>query len=113
MRLSVYQHDYGKPQDNGNRCDVNFMILSSESGKSVRIESDGLPLCIRAWDYGEEDLENAAHPYQLKRRDFVNVNVDLDLHGVGGIDTWGSSTLDKYTVKGISPHSYSFILSAL
>ncbi|MDE5871131.1 MAG: DUF4981 domain-containing protein, partial [Muribaculaceae bacterium] len=112
MPLSEYQHYYAKPQDNGNRCDVNYLILSSDAGKSVRIESDGLPLCIRAWDYGEEDLENVAHPYQLKRRDFVNVNIDMDLHGVGGIDTWGSSTLDKYTIKGTEPHSYSFILSA-
>ncbi len=115
MPLSEYQHDYIKPQDNGNRCDVNYLILSSNektNGGSVRIEADGQPLCIRAWDYGEEDLKDAKHPYELKRGDFVNVNIDLTLHGVGGADTWGKPTLDKYTVPGVKPYSYSFTLSA-
>ncbi len=71
-----------------------------------------MPLCIRAWDYGEEDLQIAKHPFELKRGDFVNVNIDSSVHGVGGADTWGKPTLEKYTIPGNKPHSYSFILSA-
>ncbi|MDE6023123.1 MAG: DUF4981 domain-containing protein, partial [Muribaculaceae bacterium] len=115
MPLSEYQHDYIKPQDNGNRCDVSYLILNNNEGcatPSVRIESDGQPLCIRAWNYGEEDLEVAQHPFQLKRGEFVNVNIDTALHGVGGADTWGKPTLEKYTVSGTEPHKYSFTLSA-
>ncbi len=115
MSLSEYQHDYIRPQDNGNRCDVSYLILKPSNGAiypSVRIDAVGTPLCIRAWDYSEEELQKAMHPYELKRGDFVNVNIDHNIHGVGGTDTWGRPTLDQYTIKGTDPHSYSFILSA-
>ena len=108
MPLSEFQVDYARPQDNGNRCDVRWMSLASED-HSLRI--DGCqPLCIRAWDYGEEDLD-VKHPYELKRGEFVNLNIDLNIHGVGGTDTWGKRTLPEYTIDGNSPHHYSFILS--
>ncbi|MDE6560563.1 MAG: DUF4981 domain-containing protein [Muribaculaceae bacterium] len=113
MPLTEYQHDYIKPQDNGNRCDVHYLSLISDDGdKSIRIEADENPLCIRAWDYGEEDLKTANHPHELKRGEFVNVNIDQTVHGVGGVDTWGQPTLDQYTIPGNAPHSYSFTLSA-
>lgn len=115
MPLSLYQHDYIRPQDNGNRCDVRWLTLSSASQTLpiVRIEGCGTPLCIRAWDYGEDDLESARHPYELKRGQLVNVNIDSAVHGVGGINTWGAPTLEPYVIRGDKPHSYSFILSAM
>ena len=70
------------------------------------------PLCIRAWEYGEEDLDVARHPHELKRGQFVNLNIDLNIHGVGGIDTWGSRTLPQYTIDGTKPYHYGFILKA-
>lgn len=115
MPLVDYQHDYIRPQDNGNRCDVSYFILRPSNGTlspSVRIDAVGTPLCIRAWDYGEEDLQKAMHPYEIKRGEFVNLNIDQNVHGVGGTDTWGRPTLDQYTIKGTLPRSYSFILSA-
>ncbi|MBR1570335.1 MAG: hypothetical protein IJ651_06360 [Bacteroidales bacterium] len=68
------------------------------------------PLCVRAWDYGEEDLPQAAHPHELQRGRFVNLNIDLAVHGVGGIDTWGARTLPQYTIDGNRPHHYGFVL---
>lgn len=115
MPLSEYQHDYIKPQDNGNRCDVRYLSLSGDSDNGnpvVRIEATDAPLCIRAWNYGEEDLEAAAHPHELQRGGFVNVNIDMSVHGVGGADTWGKPTLEQYTIPGNRPHTYSFTLSA-
>lgn len=115
MPLSEFQHEYIRPQDNGNRSDVCYLILGPSNDVDlpyVRIDAVGSPLCIRAWDYSEDELQSAKHPYELKRGDFVNVNIDHNIHGVGGTDTWGRPTLDKYTVKGTEPHSYSFMLSA-
>lgn len=117
MPLSEFMHDYIRPQDNGNRCDVRWLTLSpseipSPSLPSLKIEGSSGPLCIRAWDYGEEDIPAARHPHELKRGDFVNVNIDMNVHGVGGADTWGRPTLDPYTISGTEPHRYSFILSA-
>jgi len=45
-------------------------------------------LCFRAWPYAEEDLKPARHDYELPTHDFINLNVDLNIHGVGGDDSW-------------------------
>ena len=108
MPITDFQVDYVRPQDNGNRCDVRWLSLSSD-GCSMRIDG-GQPLCIRAWDYGEENL-NVKHPYELKRGDFVNLNIDLNIHGVGGADTWGKRTLPEYTIDGNQSYHYSFVIS--
>ena len=109
MPLSDYETEYVKPQDNGNRCDIRWFEISSTTRK---LRVDGCqPLCIRAWDYGEEDLPASRHPQDLPRGRFVNLNIDLNIHGVGGIDTWGRRTLPQYTIPGNQPHHYSFILS--
>jgi beta-galactosidase len=68
------------------------------------------PINFRAWPYTEEDLENTKHDYQLPKRDFINLNIDLNIHGVGGDDTWGAKTMDKYTNPGSKPYQYGFIL---
>lgn len=117
MPLSEYETEYIHPQDNANRCDIRWFEISqatvpvgSPTGKVLRIE--GLqPLCIRAWDYGEEDLERVRHPNEINRGRFVNLNIDLNVHGVGGADTWGKRTLPQYTIDGNQPYHYSFILS--
>ena len=69
------------------------------------------PLCVRAWDYGEEDL-NVKHATELNRGHFINLNIDLTIHGVGGADTWGRRTLPAYTIDGTKPHHYSFVLQS-
>ena len=108
MPLIDYQVDYVRPQDNGNRCDVRWLSLLSDLC-SLRINGCQ-PLCIRVWNYGEEDL-NVKHPHELPRGEFVNLNIDLNIHGVGGADAWGKRTLPEYTIDGNLPHHYSFILS--
>ena len=116
MPLSDYMTEYIHPQDNGNRCDVRWYEISRKksveeiSPTTLKIQGCQ-PLCIRAWDYGEEDL-NVNHPNELNRGHFVNLNIDLTVHGVGGTDTWGKRTLPQYTIPGNQPHRYSFILSA-
>jgi len=108
MPLSEFETEYIHPQDNGNRCDVRWFDLSSEK-RHLRIHGCQ-PLCIRAWDYGEEDLEGCKHPHEIKRGRFVNLNIDLNVHGVGGIDTWGQRTLPQYTIDGNTPLHYAFIM---
>ena len=108
MSLSDFETEYIHPQDNGCRTDVRWFKIGN--GKNT-LRIDGLqPLCIRAWDYGEEDLEIATHPHEIQRGRFVNLNIDLNVHGVGGIDTWGQRTLPQYTIDAGKPYHYSFIL---
>ena len=109
MPLTEYETEYIHPQDNGCRTDVRWFCISNGE-KTLRI--DGLqPLCIRAWDYGEENLEGVRHPHEIMRGCYVNLNIDLNIHGVGGIDTWGRRTLPQYTIDGNKPYRYAFILS--
>ena len=109
MPLSEFETDYIHPQDNGNRCDVRFFNITNKQN-TIKIEGCQ-PLCIRAWDYGEEDLDGVRHPNEISRGRFVNLNIDGNIHGVGGADTWGKRTLPQYTIDGNQPHHYSFIMS--
>ena len=108
MPLSEYETEYVHPQDNGCRTDVRWFRITN-GRKALRI--DGLqPLCIRVWDYGEEDLEGVRHPHEIQRGRFVNLNIDLNIHGVGGVDSWGQPTLPQYTIDGNKPYHFGFIL---
>jgi len=102
-----FEYDYIRPQDNANRCDTRWFRLSD--GKSQLTVKGCQPLCFRVWDYKEEQLERAAHPSEIEGN-YVNVNIDLNIHGVGGADTWGKRTLPQYTLPGTQPYRYSYIL---
>jgi len=109
LSLKDFKTDYLVPQDNANRSDVRWFSLSGQNREGIRIT--GLQrLCFRAWPYSEDDLEEAGHPHELPNRDFINLNIDLTIHGVGGNDSWGARTLDEYTLPGNAPYSYGFIL---
>ena len=108
MPLSEFETEYVHPQDNGCRTDVRWFKIGNNKN-TLRINGFQ-PLCIRAWDYGEENLESAKHPYEIQRDRFVNLNIDLNVHGVGGVDTWGQRTLPQYTIDGNNSYHYAFLL---
>ncbi|MDP4210551.1 MAG: glycoside hydrolase family 2 TIM barrel-domain containing protein [Bacteroidota bacterium] len=108
-KIDDFTTHYAAPQDNANRCDVRWFTLSSQNNAAIKVT--GLqPLCFRAWPYAEEDLEPARHDYELPKRDFINLNIDLNIHGVGGDDSWGAKTMGKYTNPGNQPYQYGFVL---
>lgn len=108
-KLENFITNYPAPQDNANRCDVRWFSFSEQKGCSFKVT--GLqPLCFHAWPYTEDDLEKAKHPFDLPKRNFINLNIDLKIHGVGGNDTWGAKTMEKYTISGNKSYSYGFIL---
>ena len=108
-KLENFITNYPAPQDNANRCDVRWFSFSEQHDKSIKVT--GLqPLCFHAWPYTEDDLEKAKHPYDLPKRDFINLNIDLNIHGVGGNDTWGAKTMEKYTIPGNKPYRYGFVM---
>jgi len=109
LPLKDFVTNYAVPQDNANRCDVNWFSFADQKGNTIGVT--GLqPLCFRAWSYSEDDLEKASHPFDLPKRDFINVNIDLNINGVGGDDSWGAPTMEKYTYSGNKPYRYGFIL---
>jgi len=103
---------YVRSQDTGNRCDVRWMTLTNEKGRGVRIVGD-MPLSASAWPFTIADVEAAAHPYELPRRDFNTVFVDFRLHGVGGDNSWGALTHPQYTLPGDKPYRFGFRIEPL
>ena len=110
LPLNEFVVNYPAPQENGNRSDVRW--ISFTDGKlTLRVEGMQ-PLCVRAWPWMEEQIEKAGHSYELPTEsDFINVNIDLNIHGVGCNDGWGAQTLEKYTINANQPYNYGFILS--
>ena len=106
--LELFWTNYIYPQDNGARTDVRSIALTGPHGEGIHVR--GLqPLTVRAWPYTEADLEQAAHPQDLPRRDFIQLNLDLLVHGVGGDNSWGKRTMEKYTIPGDRPLRYGFV----
>ena len=107
------QPNYVVPQDNGNRCDLRWLMLTDADGRGIRISS-AQPFCFRAWNYDEADLDTEPrHQSDLPHRDYVNLNIDLNIHGVGGNDAWGARTIDKYTIDGNQPRHFEFDIEIL
>ena len=107
MPLSAYWTNYIYPQDNGNRTGIRWWACTDQGGRGLRIVGRQ-ELSIRAWPFTEEDLEQARLPQDLPRREFVNVNVDAQVHGVGGDNSWGKRTMDKYTLPSDQPYQLHF-----
>ena len=123
--LETFQVPYISATDSTNRSDVRNVSFSNDH---VQLTVEGLqPFNFRAWPYDESDLYSPMnreerystvnmvrrkHYYELPERDFINVNLDLAIHGVGGDNSWGARTMEKYHVRADQPLSFSFILKA-
>jgi beta-galactosidase len=100
--------DYSEPQETGNKTDVRWVSLTRSDGAGLK--AVGMPLLnTNALFYTTEDIEQAKHKYEMKRRDFITVNLDYRQTGVGGEDSWGARPLPEHILE---PHamSYSFRL---
>lgn len=120
LSVSEYMVDYVYPQDNSNRSDCLDFILENNSlhtGKKKTLDkpkihvSSSEPFNLRIWNYSEEDLEKARHGYELPERDYLNINIDSEIIGVGGNDAWGARTEPQYIPSAKEPHSLSFSIS--
>lgn len=110
LTLNSFMTTYAASQDNGNRTDVRWFALSDKNGDGA-VHITGLQsLNFHAWDYTENDLEKTRHDFELPRQDFINVNIDLNVHGLGGNDSWGAKTMPQYTISGKKPYQYGFIM---
>jgi beta-galactosidase len=93
---------YIKPQENGNKTDVRWALLTNELGFGLLIV--GMPLMeFSAHHYTIEDFEKAKHTYELKRRDDIMLNIDYKQSGLGG-GSCGPDTLPQYLVKPERTH---------
>ncbi len=102
---------YSRPQENGNKTDVRWVLLSNRQG--VGLLAVGRPaLNVSAKNYRDEDLEGVRHYYMMTRRPFVTVNLDLQQMGVGGDNSWGALPHPEFRLPA-KQYSYSYTLVPL
>ncbi len=101
-------HTYVRPQENGNKSDVRWVLFANDNGSGLLAIGEPL-IDVSAWPYSMEDLEQAKHINELPRRDFITLNIDYKQMGVGGDNSWGARTHREYTLLA-KPYSYKFTL---
>lgn len=99
--------DYTEPGETGNKADARWIALTN--GK-VGLLAVGFPLLsANALHYGTEDLNAGKHAFELPRRDYVTLNLDLRQQGVGGDDSWGAWPHEAFLIP-CQEYAYRFRL---
>lgn len=85
--------DYIRPQENGSHYDCDYLELSgSQYGIAAVAENS---FSFNASRYTQEELERAAHNYELCESDSTVLCLDYALNGIGS-NSCGPEVLEKY-----------------
>lgn len=109
-------YPYIRPQENGNKTDIRWFKIMNEQGKGIIIQSDSL-LSMSALHYFDSDLDDGdrirqRHSGELDARPQTQLHIDKIQMGVGGINTWGATPLEKYKLP-YKNYQYKFKISPL
>ena len=111
---------YIRPQENGYKTDTRWLTLTDDTGSGILVS--GYPVfCFAALHNIHDDFESPGklsqyredaksantHTINVKPRDFVNLNIDLNQMGVGGDNSWGAMTHPQYRLLE-NNYEYSF-----
>jgi len=101
--------NYPYPQENGNKTDVRWMTLKNrDSGfKVAGVQS----LNCSVKHYTTDNLDQAAHPYDLKKIPRTIVNIDLEQAPLGN-GSCGAKAMKKYIIK-VEPKQFGFTISPM
>ncbi|MGJ8744007.1 glycoside hydrolase family 2 TIM barrel-domain containing protein [Polaribacter sp.] len=98
--------DYIFPQENGNRSDVRWLQLSENKKSHLKIE--GSPsFGFSIWPYSPKNIQEAKHPFDLKKQGFYTLNLHLIQMSVNGTL---SETLPKYIIPS-GKYNFEFIFN--
>lgn len=105
LRMGVYEGSvreqyvpYIRPQENGNKADIRWAILTDTSGVGLMVRGENLN--IGAHHYSLENLTKAKHTVELQDAPFVTFNVDFQQQGLGGDNSWQPRTHEEYLLTG-------------
>lgn len=100
---------YINPQENGNRSEVRWVRFE---GKRTALEFIGAPLLnVSVWNYTQQALDNARHPFQIETSDHYTVNIDLVQAGVGGTDSWSAQAQPSVPYRLLDKnYTYRFVI---
>lgn len=108
-KIEDFIHDYVRPQENGNHADVRWVTFRDGKTNGLKIDANEL-IHFSAWPYSMATLEAATHPVFLTRDGNITLNIDYKQMGVGGDDSWGSKTHEKYWLNK-KHYEFGFTLS--
>jgi beta-galactosidase len=103
--------DYSRPQENGNKADVRWVALANDVGRGL--VAVGLPeLGFAARHVTKADMEAAEYTMMMPRRAEIYLNLDGELMGVGGTDSWSPNAwpLEQYRIPSDQPHQFRYRL---
>lgn len=101
--------DYVEPGECGNKADVRWVALTNAQGAGLLAIGQPL-LSVNALHYTTEDLMSKTHGWEMTRRDFVTLNLDLKQIGAAGTNSWGAIPAEAARIKGDQAHSYRYVL---
>ena len=88
--------DYIKPQENGSHFDCDYVeVTNGQSGLAVAAEH---AFSFNASKYTQEELERAAHNYELEESDSTVLCIDYAMNGIGS-NSCGPVVSDVYRFK--------------
>lgn len=91
---------YIRPQEGGYRTDARWLNLEDNDGNGVFI--NGYPtIGFNAQYYEKSDFSSVkkkqpGHTIDLKKRDYISLNIDYEQMGVGGDNSWRAETHEEY-----------------
>ncbi|MRN52201.1 glycoside hydrolase family 2 TIM barrel-domain containing protein [Paenibacillus monticola] len=91
---------YIKPQENGNKTDTRWGVLSDKQGNGLRFTSEAL-FDISAHHYSTQDMSTATHVHKLKRLNRTIVKLDAVQSGIGNHSCGYAPTLEPYLLKAV------------
>jgi beta-galactosidase len=106
-----FYYIYARPQESSNRTGVKWLRLSDYKQNELMVT--GLQdLSMSVWKHSAENIQAAAHTYDLVESDSFTVNIDLIQAGIGGIDSWSpnAAPIVKYQIPA-GDYQYGFIIS--
>lgn len=100
--LEGYMHDYMRPQEHSNRCNVRWFET-----KDLMIKAcDDQGLSISAYDYSQEHLDQTEHIHDLKHENWMTVNIDYKQKGVGGDEPGFAALHEPYILEKLKTYKY-------
>ncbi|MGF1531023.1 MAG: glycoside hydrolase family 2 TIM barrel-domain containing protein [Puniceicoccaceae bacterium] len=89
---------YIMPQENGLKCGTTEIILGSNEGEKLEIETER-PIAFSALHFDPASLTASRHLYELKESMVTYLSLDLAHRGLG-THSCGPDTLEKYRIEG-------------
>lgn len=80
-KIEALHEDYIRPQENGSHYDCDYVELTS--GQYGLAAAAGNPFSFNASVYTQEELERAAHNYQLQKSESTVLCLDYAMNGIG------------------------------